>query len=127
MIDRRVDQYIQSLPGWQQEICELVRKLVHQADPAVEETIKRSVQPYFVLDGNICALLSAKDHVNIFIYDPDVPDPHNLINQGHNNATAKAIQVTQDTVLDEQALLDMFKAIISRNRAGGWRELKRQS
>jgi len=29
---------------------------VHAADPEVEETIKRSVQPYFVLRGNICAL-----------------------------------------------------------------------
>ena len=26
-----------------------------------QETIKRTVQPYFVLDGNICALLAAKD------------------------------------------------------------------
>jgi hypothetical protein len=28
-----------------------VRDLVHAADPAVEETIMRRVQPYFVLDG----------------------------------------------------------------------------
>jgi hypothetical protein len=37
--------------------------------PDVEETIKRSVQPYFVLEGNVAALLSAKDHVTIFLYD----------------------------------------------------------
>jgi hypothetical protein len=30
---------------------------VHAADPEVSETIKRSRQPYFVLQGNICALL----------------------------------------------------------------------
>ena len=45
------------------------------ADPAIEETINRSVQPYFVLDGNVCALLATKDHVNLFLYDPTVPDP----------------------------------------------------
>jgi len=29
-----------------------------------------------VLDGNACALLAAKDHVNLFIYDGAiVPDP----------------------------------------------------
>jgi hypothetical protein len=27
------------------------------------------VQPYFVLEGNICALLATKDHVNVFLYD----------------------------------------------------------
>jgi hypothetical protein len=73
--DSRVDQYIGQLPNWQQAICQQVRQLMHAADPEVEETIKRSVRPYFVLQGNICALLAAKDHVNVFIYDPTVADP----------------------------------------------------
>jgi hypothetical protein len=33
--------------------------------PDIVETIKRTVQPYFVLDGNVAALLAAKDHVNV--------------------------------------------------------------
>jgi hypothetical protein len=37
---------------------------VHAADKDVSETIKRTNLPYFTLDGNICALLGAKDHVN---------------------------------------------------------------
>jgi len=64
-----VDHYIDALPAWQQAICRQVRDLVHAADPDVQETIKRTVQPYFVLDGNICAFLAAKDHVNVFMYD----------------------------------------------------------
>jgi hypothetical protein len=55
--DSRVDDYISRLPDWQQAICQQVRQLVRDADPEVEETIKRSVLPYFVLKGNICALL----------------------------------------------------------------------
>lgn len=88
----RVDDYISLLPGWQQAICQQVRQLVHDADPEVEETIKRSVLPYFVIQRNVCALLAAKDHVNVFIYDPTVPDPDGIINQGHGNATARALQ-----------------------------------
>jgi hypothetical protein len=64
--DPRVDAYIDALPPWQQSICREVRALVHAADPEVVETIKRTVRPYFVLDGNICALLAAKTHVNVF-------------------------------------------------------------
>ena len=45
------------------------RDLVHAADPEVVETIKCTVRPYFVLDGNICALLATKDHANGFLYD----------------------------------------------------------
>src|SRR5436305_7591269 len=55
------------------------RALVHAADPDVEETIKRTDRPYFVLGGNICALLATKDHVNVFLYDPLVPDPEGII------------------------------------------------
>ncbi|WP_370948086.1 hypothetical protein AB5J62_10980 [Amycolatopsis sp. cg5] len=58
VIDPRVDDYIGKLPEWQQAICREVRDLVHAADPEVEETIKRTVQPYFVLRGNVCALLA---------------------------------------------------------------------
>ena len=121
--DARVDDYIDSLPDWQQAICRTVRDIVHTADPAVEETIKRSVRPYFVLQGNICALLATKDHVNVFVYDPTVPDPHRIINQGQGNATAKAIQIYAGDRIDEPALLAMFRAVIANNRAGGWRKL----
>jgi hypothetical protein len=123
--DPRVDAYIDPLPPWQQEICQRIRRLVLSADPGVEETIKRSVQPYFVLAGNICALLATKDHVNVFIYDPTVDDPEQIINQGHGNATARAVQIYRDDVINEAALLAMFRQVIANNRAGGWRQLKR--
>jgi len=101
--DPRVDEYIGRLPDWQQAICQQVRSLIHAADPEVEESIKRSVQPYFVLQGNICALLAAKDHVNVFIYDPTVADPHGIINQGHGNATARAVQIYPSDAINRPA------------------------
>ncbi len=123
--DPRVDDYIRSLPDWQREICERVRDLVHAADPEVAETIKRSVQPYFVLDGNICALLATKDHVNVFLYDGGiVPDPDGIITSGHGNKTARQISVYRDSSVDGPALRRMFEQIVANNRAGGWRKLK---
>jgi hypothetical protein len=122
--DPRVDDYIDRLPTWQQEICQRVRDLVHAADPEVEETIKRSVQPYFVLDGNICALLAAKDHVNVFLYDPIAPDPEGIITGGHDNKTGRAVAYRKDEPINERALSAMFRAIIANNRVGGWRKLK---
>jgi hypothetical protein len=121
-----VDAYIAALQPWQREVAETVRRLVHEADPDVEEVIKRRTQPYFVLDGNICALLGAKDHLNVFIYDPIAPDPHGLINQGQGNATARGIQVRPGDELDEAALVELFRAVIANNRAGGWRKVQSQ-
>jgi hypothetical protein len=123
--DPRVDAYLDGLPAWQCEICSQVRDLVHAADPEVEETIKRSVQPYFVLDGNICALLAAKDHVNVFLYDGAiVPDPEGIITAGQDNKTARTVAFREDDKINERALLAMFRQIIANNRAGGWRKLK---
>ena len=123
--DPRVDAYIDALPAWQQAICRTVRDLVHRADPAVEETIKRSVQPYFVLEGNICAFLGAKDHVNVFVYDGAiVPDPEGIITAGHDNQTARTVGFREGEAVNERALLAMFRQIIANNRAGGWRKLK---
>jgi hypothetical protein len=123
--DPRVDAYIAQLPDWQQAICAEVRQLVHAADGEVQETIKRTTQPYFVLNGNVCALLATKDHVNVFIYDPTVPDPDGVINQGHGNATARAVQIYDVGQINRPGLLNLFRAVIANNRAGGWRRLAR--
>ena len=119
------DDYIKSLPSWQQKVCMQVRDLVHAADADVSETIKRTKLPYFTLDGNICAFFGAKDHVNIFIYDPIAPDPEGIINQGQHNSAARAIQVHEGEPINKRALLNLFKAVIANNRAGGWRRLQR--
>jgi hypothetical protein len=127
LADPRVDAYIEALPEWQQAICREVRELVHGADPEVEETIKRTRQPYFVLNGNICALLAAKDHINIFMYDGAiVPDPEGIITGGHDNRTARTVAIREGEIINAHALTAMFRQIIANNRAGGWRKLKRE-
>ena len=123
--DPRVDDYISRLPDWQQDICERLRDLIHDADPEVTETIKRTVQPYFVLEGNVCALLAAKDHVNLFLYDGAiVPDPEGIITAGHENKTARMIAFHERDTIPSRALSTMLRQIIANNRSGGWRKLK---
>ena len=124
--DPRVDTYVERLPEWQQAICREVRDLVHAADPEVTETIKFRDRPYFVLEGNVCALLAAKDHVNVFLYDGGiVPDPEGIITGGHDNKTARTVAIRQGERINGPALTAIFRQIIANNRAGGWRRLKR--
>lgn len=124
--DPRVDAYIDRLPDWQQTICRRVRALVHAADPEVIETIKRTDRPYFVLQGNICALQATKDHVNVFLYDPLVPDPADIITSGQENKTGRTVAIYQGAPINEEALLALFQEIIAHNRAGGWRKLSQR-
>jgi hypothetical protein len=78
-----------------------------------------------VLEGNICALLAAKDHVNVFLYDGGiVPDPEGIITGGHDNRTARTVAIREGEAINAPALKAMFRQIIADNRAGGWRKLK---
>ena len=123
-LDQRVDKFIQLLPDWQREICLKIRRFIHEAEPEVEETIKRGDRPYFVLQGNVCALQATKDHINVFIYDPVAPDPEKIINQGEGNLTARSIQIYSGQPLNEPAFKRLIAAVANNNRAGGWRKLK---
>lgn len=126
--DPRVDRYIDALPGWQRDLCQRLRDLIHGADPEISETIKRTVQPYFVLEGNVCALLAAKDHVNLFLYDGAiVPDPEGIITAGHDNKTARTISFHAGETINATALTTILRQIVANNRAGGWRKLKARS
>jgi hypothetical protein len=124
--DPRVDAYIGALQDWQQEICQEVRDLVHSVDPEVSETIKYRDRPYFVLEGNVCALLAAKTHVNVFLYDGAiVPDPEGIITGGRENTTARTVAVSRGKRVPSEPLGRMLAQIVANNRAGGWRRLKR--
>lgn len=123
--DPRVDDYLAPLPAWQRETLQRVRDVLHRTDPEMTETIKRTVQPYFVLEGNVAAFLAAKDHVNVFVYDGGiVPDPHGLVTAGHENKTGRTIAFREGDDVPEEHLLEFFRHLVADNRAGGWRTLK---
>ncbi len=124
--DPRVDDYINPLPHWQQDICRELRELVLAADPEMEETIKRRVQPYFPCHGHVCAVLATRDHVNLFLYDGTiVPDPDGIITAGHENKTARMISFYEGDQIPAGPLATMLRQIVANNRAGGWRRIVR--
>lgn len=119
-----VDKYIGKLPTWQKTICQELRQLIHKAEPEIVETIKFTDRPYFVLNGNVCAFLAAKTHVNLFIYDPIAPDPEGIINQGHDNQTARSIQIKETDEINSRAIINLIRSVSQNNRAGGWRKIQ---
>ena len=123
--NEKIDDYIHSLPEWQQHICIKARQLIHQAEPDIIEEIKFTNRPYFTYKGNVCALLAAKNHINVFIYDPIASDPGAIINQGHDNQTARAIQIPKDTFPNEKSFVGLIKAVVANNEKGGWRKLSK--
>jgi len=59
--DPRVDAYIAKSPDFAQPILKHIRKLVHQADPGIEETVKWGM-PSFTHAGIVCGMAAFKQH-----------------------------------------------------------------
>lgn len=60
-IDKRIDAYIDKAAPFAQPILKHLRKLVHQACPDVEETIKWSIAS-FDYKGPFCSMAAFKEH-----------------------------------------------------------------
>ena len=103
-------RYIDALPEWQRDVARQGPAPGARSRPGRGGGHQTCPKPYFVLHGNICALLGVKDHLNVFIYDPVATEPHGLMNQGRANATARGIQIRRDDHVDEAALLDLLLA-----------------
>jgi uncharacterized protein YdeI (YjbR/CyaY-like superfamily) len=59
--DPRVDAYIAKSAGFAQPILKHLRKLVHKADPDIEETVKWGM-PSFNHAGIVCGMAAFKQH-----------------------------------------------------------------
>lgn len=58
-----------------------------------------------MLDGNICALQAANDHVNVFLYDGAiVPDPEGIITGGHDDKTARTVAIRNGQTINARSL-----------------------
>src|SRR6516165_9792549 len=59
--DERIDAYIAKSAEFARPILEHLRKVVHEACPDVEETMKWSF-PHFQYKGMLCSMASFKEH-----------------------------------------------------------------
>ena len=59
--DPRVDAYIAASAPFARPILTRIRRVVHQACPTVEETMKWS-SPHFMYEGMLCGMASFKQH-----------------------------------------------------------------
>jgi hypothetical protein len=111
----RVGAGIDALPGWQHAFCREVRQL---ATPPTRRSLRPSStpnRPCFVLGG--CIALRRGHRPRLRGDHHQRPCRQDRPHRGHWYGEA----ITAST------LVAMFRLIIASDRAGGWRELKRQA
>ena len=124
-----IDAKIASLGNWRGHAMAEIRRLIHEADPDVEEEVKW-VKPSNPLGvptwshaGIICTGETYKDKVKLtFARGASLPDPARLFNSSLDGGTRRAIDIREGEKLDAAAFKALIKAAVAEN---GLRSTKR--
>jgi len=113
-----IDARIERLGDWRTETFATVRRLIHEADPEVEETWKWRGVPVWEHAGIICTGETYKDYVKTtFARGASLPDPKGLFNASLDGGTRRAIDIRQGETLDPDAFKALIRAAVALNTA----------
>ena len=114
----RIDQQIAELADWRGQMIARLRKLIHEADPAITEEWKWET-PVWSHKGNVCATGVFKGTVKMnFFSGASLEDQHNLFNAGLDAKKTRAIDFHEGDAVDESALKDLIRAAVAHNMRG---------
>lgn len=82
--DPRIDTYIEQAQAFAQPVLKHLRKLIHQAVPEVQETIKWGM-PSFDYKGTFCSMAAFKGHMTFGFWKYKLmQDPHGYLQERAN-------------------------------------------
>jgi hypothetical protein len=122
---QHIDARIKELGDWRGETLARVRKLLHEADPQVEETWKWRGVPVWEHDGIICTGETYKAVVKLtFAQGASLDDPKGLFNSSLDGNVRRAIDIREGEKIDAPALKALIRAAVALNTAKSARKKK---
>jgi len=113
-----IDERIAALDDWRGETLDRMRKLIHAADPAVEETWKWMGTPVWEHDGIICTGETYKAKVKLtFAKGASLKDPSRLFNSSLDGNARCAIDLAEGESIDATAFKALVREAIAFNAA----------
>jgi hypothetical protein len=115
---KNITQRIEDLGDWRGEMLARIRKLIHDADPEIEEEWKWRGVPVWAHDGGVCTGESYKEVVKLtFHRGASLPDPKKLFNSSLEGNTRRAIDIRKGEKLDEAAFKKLIRSAVEANAA----------
>ncbi len=118
-----VDEALRAVSGWRGATLVAVRRLIHEADPDIDEACKWAKAtnpagvPVWSHAGIVCTGETYKEVVKLtFARGAALADPHGLFNAGLDGNTRRAIDLREGDVLDETAFKALIVAAVDENR-----------
>jgi len=108
---KNITKKIADLDDWRGETLAALRKLIHDADPDIQEEWKWMGTPVWSHDGIICTGESYRQVVKLtFARGAALPDPKKLFNSSLEGNTRRAIDIREGEKLDAAAFKKLIKA-----------------
>ncbi len=112
---KSIDKQISDLGDWRGETVAQLRRLIHEADPNIEEQWKWGTGVW-AHNGNVCAVGGFKNHIKInFFQGAALKDPEGTFNAGLDAKATRAIDFYEKDEIDEAALKDLIRAAVDYN------------
>ena len=116
-----ITKRIQELGDWRGETLALVRRLIHDADPEIQEEWKWEKAsspgtPVWSNNGGICTGESYKQVVKLtFFRGASLDDPRKLFNSSLEGNTRRAIDIREGEKLNEAAFKELIRSAVAAN------------
>jgi len=111
-----IDARIRELGDWRGEVLARVRALIKEAEPDVVETWKWRGVPVWERAGIICTGETYKDKVKLtFAKGAALDDPKGLFNASLEGNARRAIDILENSAIDEEAFKALIRAAATLN------------
>lgn len=111
---QQIDDYIDEIKDWRGDLLKQLRKLIHEADPDIQEEWKWMV-PVFTHNGLVCAISAFKDHVKLNFFNGAKLKNQSLFNSGLDSKGHRSINFGADQIGDKAALKAAVKEAVKLN------------
>jgi hypothetical protein len=113
-----ITKRIKELGDWRGETLAQMRKLIHDADPEIEEEWKWRGVPVFSHDGIVCTGETYKEVVKLtFAQGASLEDPKKLFNASLEGNMRRAIDIREGEKINQPAFKQLVRAAIAFNTA----------
>jgi hypothetical protein len=113
-----ISKRIEELGDWRGETLAHLRRLIHDADPDIEEEWKWRGVPVWSHDGIVCTGESYKQVVKLtFAQGAALKDPNKLFNSSLEGNVRRAIDLREGEKINEAAFTQLIRAAVAANSA----------
>lgn len=113
---QRITKRIRELRDWRGDKLALVRRLIHEADPAILEEWKWET-PVWSHDGIICTGETYKQIVKLtFAKGAFLADRHHLFNAGLTGNVRRAIDLRAEDEIDGRSFRELIREAVAFNQ-----------